>query len=155
MTVIAYRDGVMAGDSCWSDADTQGGLIINSQNKLAVLRSGALYGGSGASDDRSLVNRLQDIVDYRQLPSAKDLIAMEHGCVKALLVLPDRSVWVVGTGEGEGGVEPVQLPYFAIGTGGQIAMGALACDKTAVEAVKIACDLNVYCRPPVHSIKLK
>ena len=154
MTVIAYRDGVMAGDSCWSD-DNHAGLIFNLQNKIFVLRSGALYGSAGGSDDRELKAALEDVVAPEMFPSCKDLANMEDGNVDALLVLPDGAVWRVHTGETMGGVEPISLPFASVGCGQGIAVGAMAAGKSAFEAVKIVCDYNIACRPPVHTIKLK
>ena len=64
MTVIAYRDGMMAADSCWSDNhenDSCSGLIFSHAPKLRRLSSGALYGGAGASDDRELVALLDNV----------------------------------------------------------------------------------------------
>lgn len=156
MTVIAYRDGVMAGDSLWSDSSDEGkGLVCNLQNKIMRLASGALYGGSGATDDRTLVQALAEARDSSDFPSAKKLRKMEHGSVLSLVVLPDGSMWCIGTGKDYGGVEPVQHPFFAIGSGSHVALGAMQQGASAKEAVAAACRWNIYCREPIHILKLK
>lgn len=155
MTVIAYRDGVMAGDSCWSygegDENIYAGLIFNEQSKIKKLKCGALYGGSGAVDDRELIS----ILDGGILPTAKWLQTCQHDNITALLVMPDLTIWRVYTGEGRGGVEPVKLPYAAVGSGAAIAIGAMWTGASAKKAVLAACNHNVYCRPPIHTISFE
>jgi hypothetical protein len=152
MTVIAYRKGVMAGDSCWSEKD---GFICNVQNKLVRLASGAIYGGAGATDDRALRKLLQNVVSPDRLPDLATLSDPDYGDVECLLVLPDHSVWTIGGGEKGYGVCPVKVSYCAIGSGRDLAIGAMAQGATAAAAVKLACQWHVHCRPPVHTLKLK
>jgi hypothetical protein len=151
LTVIAYRNGIMAGDSCWSEAD---GLIINSQNKLIRLPSGALYGGAGAPDDRALLGLLCDVEERTRLPDWTTLQGANYEELEALLVLPDESVWSINGGAKGYGVCPVSLPYIAIGAGAAVAIGALAAGATAKRAVDLACRHNTFCRPPVHTLTL-
>lgn len=40
--------------------------------------------------------------------------------------------------------------YHAIGSGMEYALAALYFGKTAEEAVEVACDLNIYCAPPIN-----
>lgn len=156
MTVIAYRDGVMAGDSCWSDGNDEGysGLIETLQGKLVLLESGGLYGGAGAAEDRQLVKVLQLVRNATQLPTSRDLESMSGG-ISALVVLPDGTCWQIITGKEEGCAYQRTGPYHAIGSGAPIAVGAMWKDATAIEAVKAACEHNVYCRPPITHLKLK
>ena len=48
----------------------------------------------------------------------------------------------------------VNLPYFAIGSGRQYAMGALAQGASAEQAVEIACKFDPYSKSPVELLKL-
>lgn len=51
MTTIAYKDGIMASDSCWTgETDVQEVSAI----KIRRLPSGALMGFSGANDAREM-----------------------------------------------------------------------------------------------------
>jgi len=49
--------------------------------------------------------------------------------------------------------EEVQLPYYAVGSGGKYALGAMDAGCTAQEAVKIACNRCIYtslCKKPMQ-----
>lgn len=152
MTVIAYRNGVMAGDSCWSEPET--GLLCNIQNKLLRLPSGALYGGAGAPDDRALLVLLCDVEERTRLPDWNTLQADNYAHLECLLVLPDGSVWIIEGGREGSGVCPVALPFTAIGAGAAVAIGAMAAGATAKRAVAIACKHVRSCCPPVHTLAI-
>ena len=144
----------MAGDSCWSDGESEGlytGLIFNEQSKIKVLKNGWLYGGSGAVDDRELIEG----IEAAGLPPARWLQSCQHDNISALLVDTDRNIWRIYTGERLGGIEPVKLPYAAVGSGTSVAMGALWTGASAKKAVLAACVHNVYCRPPIHTISFE
>lgn len=49
----------------------------------------------------------------------------------------------------------ITLPYFAIGSGSDYAIGAMACGKTAAEAVRIAIKLDVHCGNGIDSISFE
>ena len=158
MTVIAYRDGVMAGDSCWSDGGKDsdyGGLITNVQNKLVRLPSGGIYGGAGATDDRSLIRLLAKVKSSRGLPLSTVIADKQYEELQCLIALPDKTLWLINGGPEGNGVEPVSTEFAAVGTGAPIAIGAMARGATAEQAVRIACRWNVFCRPPIHKIKLE
>lgn len=50
--------------------------------------------------------------------------------------------------------ERVQLPWFAIGSGRQYAIGALANGATTDKAVEIACQFDPYSKTPVETLRL-
>lgn len=157
MTVIAYKDGVMAGDSAWSlagEGTVHDGLIVNSMNKLIRLNSGALYGGAGSSDDRQLVDLLQGVNSADKMPDVRKLRGTLQEGVHALLVLPDGTIWEVETGEDDGGVMLVNRKWHAVGSGRALAMGAMAAGADARQACEIACAYNTYCQKPVTSLTL-
>lgn len=146
MTVIAYRNGVMAGDSLWTGDK---GMVLNKKGKVTKFDTGALYGASGACDDRELMARLAGVEYEWQLPSCKELVDMDADNVVALFVLPDGSMWFVATGEEEGGVVAVQGDYAAVGCGAPIALGAMWHNASALMAVRAAIEHNAYCRGPI------
>lgn len=49
----------------------------------------------------------------------------------------------------------VNLPYFAIGSGRQYAMGALSNGASVEKAVEIACAYDPYSKLPIEKFKLK
>jgi hypothetical protein len=148
MTVIAYKDGVLAADSMWRDDTSE--LVIYLP-KVTLLRSGALYGGAGDGDDRILLKVLHDITHPKDLPTREHLRTVEYHC-EAIIVFPEDGAWKVETGENGAGVEPLTVPC-AIGAGASIAVGAMAAGASAEQAVSIACELHSQCRGPVNSLK--
>lgn len=154
MTTVAYKDGVMACDSCWA----YGSLQTTSATKIDRLSSGALFGQSGDLDTRGLVALLSQVKTGKQLPFRSALDEITEACL-GILVLPDKSVWMVSTkcnpsGDDDVGIWPCDLHMAAVGTGSEIAIGAMAAGKTAAEAVAIACQFDINSRPPVHELSL-
>jgi ATP-dependent protease HslVU (ClpYQ) peptidase subunit len=147
MTVITYRDGVMACDSCWSEDN----LVIAMQPKIFRLRGGALYGAAGDVDDRAIMDAVEGARTPADLPSFQFLFDIKND-VQALVVFPNGDVYLIETDPA--GVMPVRAPFSAIGCGKKIALGALAAGKSAVEAAEIACEYDVFCRPPIYLLNL-
>lgn len=151
MTVIAYRDRIMAADSCWND----NGLITTLSNKIIRLKSGSLLGEAGDADSREMRLLLENATDPSGLPTRKDLLEVGldyHG----LLVLPDGSMWDVSVDleKKDAGLYPVERTYYAVGCAKQIAIGAMWDGATAARAVEAACEFNTYCRLPVQVVTL-
>ena len=67
MTTIACKDGVMACDSCWTDANW---LHSTTLTKIIRLKSGALLGEAGDNDSRAVVKLLQNCKKFDQVPTA-------------------------------------------------------------------------------------
>lgn len=162
MTVVAWRNNIMASDSCWASNGTQTVSLV----KIKRLSSGALLGSAGDNDCRAIIALLDKIKDPDRLPSAAELAATR--CDYAgLLAFPKGGVWYIATGkhddagypageEDDFGVWPATTMggYAAVGSGADCALAAMDAGATAKEAVAIACRRNVYCRLPVHSVRL-
>jgi len=157
MTVIAYRNGILACDSLW----TCGGLKILWQKKVVRLSSGALFGDSGDADNRALIELVDQVATSEDLPSVDELAAI-RGASKSLLIFPDGYGWVIATPgtdkhSDDCGVYPAftkRQEFAAVGAGEQLAIGAMEMGASAVEAVKVACRRNAYCGLPVHELEL-
>lgn len=166
MTIIAWRAGVMACDSCWTYGSTQTVSLI----KIKRLSSGALLGQAGDNDCRALEEMLDKIKDPRKLPSKTELARTKDDFM-GLLALPKGGVWVLANGpvdeagwpvsnsydeREEVGVWPAATMggYAACGSGADHALAAMDAGATARQAVEIACKRNINCRPPVHVRKL-
>ena len=147
MTVIAYRDGILACDSAWNDDH----LLVNSMTKIARLSWGALYGAAGDSDDRDLIELLTKLGS--RIPSHAELKVIERD-INALLITPSFDVYNIQTGTNEAYAFQVHMPFIAIGSGRELAMGAMAAGAGAEEAARIVCGLHGQCRPPIHILKL-
>jgi ATP-dependent protease HslVU (ClpYQ) peptidase subunit len=149
MTVIAYRDGVMAGDSLWTDDD----LVLARQSKICRLKSGALYGGAGGLNDRALVEVLQTVESWDSLPDIGDMSAADE--LSALVVFPDGSIAMARvTGEGGTIIGVRGMPFVAIGSGRALALGAMGFGASAVEAAGVACRFDPNCGGPVVWLNL-
>lgn len=153
MTTIAYRDGTMASDSCWADE----GLQTTSLSKIDRLSSGALFGAAGDGDIRALLALIDKVKSPDKLPTKAELAATRCE-VKGILVFKAGQVWMIGiekSGEHfDAMVWPANRSIAGVGSGGELAVGAMAAGKSAAEAVRIACRFDINSRPPVHSVKL-
>lgn len=169
MTVIAFRHGVMACDSCWTYGDTQ----VASAIKIKRLTSGALLGAAGDNDARAIEDLLDKIKSPDKLPSREALAASKVDFI-GLLAFPRGGVWVVSSGPvdeagwpkldsydqplGENGVWPATTMggFAAVGSGSDYALAAFHSHQsvTAERAVEVACRLNINCRLPVHKLAL-
>lgn len=149
MTVIAYKDRTLAGDSAMTDR----GAIIALQSKLQRLPSGALYGASGDSDDRPLVAVLANVKTVEDIPSAAAL--RELRCdVLALLVLPDGTLCRIDTNKKSGMADIGLSEPQSVGSGADLAMGAMLAGKGAAEACAIAASRDIHCREPITTLSL-
>ncbi len=172
MTTIAYRNGIMAGDSSF----TFNGIVDTLSRKVFRLKSGALLGQAGDNDGRPLLDLLEGVRTARQLPARADILALRINFL-GLLVLPSRSARLSGfageaargtmfkinsalkppeqwsdANDGQDiGIWPIEAPFAAIGSGAELALGAMAQGATAIQAVKIACRFDIHSRPPVHA----
>lgn len=128
MTTIAYRDGVLAADTLHSN----NGIRVGYRPKIAVLPDGGWLATKGCSGyGHALLKWLEG---GRQGEQPKG----EGG---GFLVHLD------GTLEGfEGEVCEVfsGAPFYAFGSGAEIALGALQMGATAEQAIAAAIALDVY-----------
>ena len=162
MTIIVWRAGIMACDSCWASSGTQTVSMI----KIKRLSSGALLGSAGENDSREMERLLDKIKTPDKLPSRQELIALKLD-YEGLIAFVRGGVWTVATGkvddagyadddEADMGVWPAATMggYAASGSGADYALAAMDAGATARQAVEIACKRNINCRPPVHVRKL-
>lgn len=159
MTTIAYRNGLMAADSACSDEDKT--LSFRTQ-KIYRLKSGGLLGAAGDADCRQLIDLLEDIKSPSKLPSRPDIIKLFLD-FDAILVLPKGKVFNVfldapdpdqANGRWDGGLYEIPDSYFAVGSGGTLALAAMDAGASARDAVLVACKRDFHTRPPVHVVPL-
>jgi ATP-dependent protease HslVU (ClpYQ) peptidase subunit len=149
VTVIAYRDGVLAGDSGWSG----GGTFFSSRTKIMRLDTGVLYGGAGDCDDRELLHLLRNVGSPARLPQPHILADVIRE-LSGILVFPSGDVFLIETRQG---VTEVHAPFISIGSGEKIAHGAMLAGASAARAVEVTCGQfgDIYCKPPVHTLRLE
>ena len=135
MTTIAYRDGVLAADS----ASCAGGTWSGSTRKIGRAPDGSIAALSGTVVDCHAVLRwVEHGMDERKRPVEQD--------VAGLLITADGTVYLV---EGNAPPAPITAPFYAAGSGRQIALGAMAAGASAQRAVEIACEWDTGSRGPV------
>lgn len=126
MTTIATDGRTMAGD----DQVTGGGQVLASRTKIIGLPDGRVFGCTGYSDECSLFAKwMQGGIEK---PTLGDDFA-------ALVLTPDNKAFWIGQR-----LEPVEWSVPAtIGSGGDIALGAMLAGKSPAEAVQIAASRDV------------
>jgi hypothetical protein len=153
----------MACDSCWDDNGTQ----VVSAIKIQRLASGALLGMAGDNDGRAIVALLDKVKDPKKLPTRAQIAETKTAC-SALIAFIKGGVWVISSGrvdeagwpdkedDEDLGVWPAGSMggYCAIGSGSDVALGAMDAGADAKRAVEIACRRNINCRLPVHVVPL-
>jgi hypothetical protein len=139
VTVIVYRDGILAADGL-TETD---GLIVPGPPK--IVRAGkAWVAAAGALGDCAAFEQWVGDGSPDEVPELDDgfeALVAEAGAVRWY---DKRCAPVDVTG----------LPWTAIGSGHQVAAVVLAQGGSAVEACRMACRLRVDCGPPIAHVDL-
>ncbi|WP_456868288.1 hypothetical protein [Galbibacter sp. BG1] len=155
MTTIAYRDGIMAGDSrAWSGDKHP----IGSKTKVYQV-NGFLVGISSSKVGETTcflnflkthlgVKSIYDPEDHFKCPTTIDA-DREYG-VQALVVDKDGSAYYWDDGQAFSG--PLRADYYAIGSGEQTALAAMVLGKSAAEAVELAIQLDPWTGGEVETV---
>jgi ATP-dependent HslUV protease subunit HslV len=142
MTIIAYRDGLLAADSL----ATAGHVITGQVQKLWRFDDGRLLGGAGgAGDMRSFV--AWALAGCEGHWECKD---KENGF--SALVVGARGEVVIYDVEGRDYL--IEAEFIARGAGAELAIGAMAMGARADQAVEVACRYSVWCGGPVQTERL-
>lgn len=127
MTIICYRDGVMAADT----AAIADGIRQSSSFKIIRSQHGVLAACAGSSADCYKFERwFQDGSD----PFRFKISLEEEGSFGGIFVLSDGQVHRVTY---KGDIYPVYAKFHAEGSAYQFALGALAAGCSAEETVKL------------------
>lgn len=151
MTIIAYRDGVMAADSLATAGDRITGHV-KKVFKVMTPRGPEVFGVAGAATYLPLIRAYLE--GKGPIPMPNDVErglpqADRHGY--AVLVASQNGVRIICDGcEGEASV----APYHVIGCGAEFAQGALAVGKSAEDAVKAAIECSPWCGGDVQAEKV-
>lgn len=142
MTVIAYRDGVLAADSAFVQCDHMWGTA----EKIWRRDDGTLIGAHGtAGFCEAFKTWVMDGEEGDAPQSEKEKGEQSDG----LIVRPDGSIEI----HTPDGVIPFKGPFYAMGSGEGIALGAMASGMSAAEAAAMACEYNIYCGGPVTVLR--
>lgn len=160
MTTIAFDGKTLACDSCW----TYGGTVDTLTTKITRLASGGLLGCAGQNDSRVLIHLLDKVKTPAQIPSYEAIMAI-RGDILGLLILPKGRVYKIATtivapeqwneGMDDFGMWEITGEFAAVGSGGDMALVAMECGKSARDAVRVACKFDPNSRLPMHAIDLE
>lgn len=140
MTTIAYRAGVMAGDTALTDR----GVYCGQYRKIYRSDDGKLLGVCGC------LGTVADLRDWFIAGAEGDPPTFKDEDSEGLLVHPNgRAEWL---GPQRKRID-IDGPFHAIGSGFQLAMGALHAGATAARALEIACELDIRTRGPVTILR--
>jgi hypothetical protein len=150
MTVIAFKHGLMSCDTL----ATYHGIKEYSGVKIFQYKpeDGAIvtYGFAGSVSLKHYVWESIHTEDthFPEIPQG-----IEGDVLKAVYnVYDDTSeLWHMMYGKecSKPHISRIREPFYAIGCGRALAIGAMAAGATAEEAVKIACNYDIECREPV------
>lgn len=140
MTTIAYRDGIMASDTAIWDAY---GIYFGQTKKLYRLSDGRVLGVAGSKSMSLLVAAWMNGTADRPEPNEERAVDRFNG----LLVGADKRVFYLDIS-----LEPSELivcPFTAIGSGRELALGAMAMGASAAEACCVAAEFDNGSRAPI------
>lgn len=144
MTTITYRDGMMAADTTTFFR----GIAVGTSHKIELIE-GYLVGCAGDASSGKLFKSW--FVD-RFLRDVPEKAAFAHDSeINALTIAPDGRVtcWDIQ-------LEPIRLKaqFHAIGSGADVALGAMAMGANARQAVEIAMRFDAHTRGKIDVLRL-
>lgn len=156
MTTISYKDGIMCSDGRMSLGD----MIIKDDTQKVFWVNNHLVGVCGrARAINTFVTWLQKMTDYhivnQEVGELVDLVppALEDDeGYTALVVTPSRQVLMY---EGNTPIDMgIDVP-MSVGSGSCFALAAMKAGVSAEEAVKVACELDVYSGGEITVVQLE
>ncbi|ULG01933.1 hypothetical protein phiA047_0202 [Aeromonas phage phiA047] len=156
MTTISYKDGIMCSDGRMSLGD----MIIKDDTQKVFWVNNHLVGVCGrARAINTFVTWLQKMTDYhivnQEVGELVDLVppALEDDeGYSALVVTPSRQVLMYE------GNTPINMGLdvpMSVGSGSCFALASMKTGASAEEAVKVACELDVYSGGEITIVQLE
>lgn len=144
MTVIAYKDGVMAADS---RAYSGGTGACGQKWKIRRAPDGTLVGCSSNQPGvaEAVMAWYIDGADPEKAPK------LNEPSFSMLAVKPTGDAYIADDRFLLAG--PLEGRVFATGSGGYAAHGAMLAGASAVEAAKIACQIDAWSAEPIYSLR--
>lgn len=144
MTTIAYRNGVLAADS----AVTWGDVFLGTAQKLFRGPTNGVLGFSGDLSLSAWAQEWAEEHDFDRTFLKKEWDTRSDGAI--IWVKPDLTIWAVF----DGATVQITAPFAAIGSGRDLALGAMAAGADAVGAISIACGLDTKSKHPVRFLEV-
>jgi len=148
MTTIAYRDGIIAADSQVTLRD----LNLGRQQKISTAGDYILAHAGELWTFAGLVEWLtKHDANPAKFPANLSNKENDGNQVFSTLVLHKENLFIIESGT----LMPMNVPFHAIGSGCELALGAMAAGAGALEAVRTACQLCVYSSGPFSQYDAK
>lgn len=153
MTIVTYREGVLAADTL---VTADGGQVRDGYvSKIAQSPGGSIGGATGplAITQTYLHMVHSGLVDKWIEDGFKDRLDLgaDKGEFEGLLITPDAVVIRV---DWRGAALIVEKPYYAIGSGAWFALGAMAAGAPAPVAADIARNFDTCCGGQIETMLL-
>lgn len=143
MTTIAYDGSCLASDTL----SQGGGMRLGRVQKIWRLADGRLFGACG---DNSACEAAYRWLESGGHPETRPTLKTEQG-FNGLLIGGDGQVTSF---DPELVALAIAAPFYAIGSGREFAMGAMAAGETACAAVRIALQFDIYSGGPLDLLVL-
>lgn len=147
-TTIAFRDGILASDSQAS----LGATIVSQACEKIVKGRGALIGGVGELAAISKFKRWALKIDWTKVVEPPEY-EMPEGAAGIVIIKGRTSPYIIINYEESGWFEDPDSPFYAWGSGSDVALGALHHGARAHEAVEIAAKISHGSGGPVKTIQ--
>jgi len=139
MTTIAFRDGIMAADTMISDSN----VVRGRTSKVIRATQGHLLAVCGHSamslPFAAWIERREPQDDLPRLPAGADFAAIVAYIDGRVAVFSEKFL-----------PQFVVAEFHSMGSGGEVALGAMAMGASADEAVRIACRFDPWSREPIE-----
>lgn len=140
MSVVVYKDGVLAADS-----KAYGGKYQISPGRKA--KAWCLKDGSRLGVTSAIVGTSERFKDWLEAGGDPAAWQGDKPDMRAMLIKPNGELFLYEDGLFPSG--PIQSAEHAIGSGADVARGAMAMGADAERAVRIASMFDPHCAAPV------
>ncbi len=153
MSIVAYRDGVIASDTAVSSKDA---LIPNAIPKIMALKDNTFIGAVGdAVVIQNFFKKFSKFDNWSPILentiNSSPLNIDNDEAMNLIMIKPDGVIKYLYNG---GWLEYSRnLRYFAIGSGKSFALGSLYAGSSAIDAVRASIEFDFYCGGDVVFIR--
>ena len=140
VTTIAYRDGILAVDSQVSDGNRFDGTM-----QKWARGHGWIAAMAGAANRFEVMKTVT--IDPENVPAFEKTALSEN---EELIIVTEAGVFFCNSN----GLLKFDADFYVAGSGGSLAMGAMAAGATAEQAVQIACKYDIKTCEPVHVLRV-
>jgi len=144
VSVVAYKDGILAADT--RAYGGRGQTSPGSKSKIHRLADGTRVGIVSATPGEP-----ERFLDWMKAGEDRTAWTGDKPDLRALIIRPNGEVFLAEDSIWWSG--PIDCQSYAIGSGSDFALGAMAMGATAKQAVYVACDFDSNSGPPVQTLE--